>query len=70
MGCSSTKHGSFNVEQEYKTKKLTMPEGYEYENEFEKEAFMMINLLRFEPKRFIAHVKQMRSKSLQNLLHI
>ena len=63
MGCSATKSGSsYNVEHEYKAKKLPMPDGTEYENEFEKEAFMMINLMRHEPKHFIAHIKEMKGK--------
>ena len=64
MGCSSTKGSSFNVEQEYKAKKLHVPDASEYENEFEKEAFLMINLVRHEPKRFIAHVKEMKGKTI------
>lgn len=54
MGCSGAKPQRFNVEQEYKNRELPIPDGKEYENNFEKEVFMTINLLRKEPKFFIA----------------
>ena len=63
MGCSSTKPPAFNVDQEYKNQKLAVPEATEYENDFEKEAFMTLNLLRHDPKLFIPHVKEMKGIS-------
>jgi hypothetical protein len=53
MGCSSDKEGRVNVEELYRTKGLPMPEALEYENNFEKEAYMAINLIRNEPAIFI-----------------
>ena len=57
MGCSQTRPPTYNVIHEYTHAKLTVPNSTEYENDFEKEAFMMINLIRHEPKKFITHVK-------------
>lgn len=63
MGCSESRPPTFNVIHEYTQVKLTVPNNTEYENDFEKEAFMMINLIRHEPKKFVTHVKLMKSKS-------
>lgn len=54
MGCASDKEGRINVEEVYGTKGLPMPEALEYENNFEKESYMAINLIRNDPKIFIA----------------
>ena len=43
-------------------KKLPVPEPSMYENEFEKEAFMTINLIRNCPKEFIPFVKEIKGK--------
>jgi hypothetical protein len=63
MGCAQTRPPTYNVVHEYTQAKLTVPENSEYENEFEKEAFMMINLIRHEPKKFITQIKMVKSKS-------
>ena len=57
MGCSATKAGTFNVELEYRKRKLLVPEATEYENDFEKEAYMVVNILRNDPKLFIPLIK-------------
>ena len=56
MGCTSTKESVVTIEQAYKEKKLPMPEPTDYENEFEKIAYMTINLIREDPKSFIKKV--------------
>lgn len=61
MGCTQEKQSRFNVEQEYRNRDLPMPDSKEYENNFEKEAFMTINLLRVDPKLFIPQVKDIKS---------
>ena len=53
MGCSSDKETKVNVEELYLSKGLPMPEALEYENNFEREAYMSINLIRNEPKTFL-----------------
>ena len=62
MGCENSKKPTFIVEQEYKMKKLPVPDPSMYENEFEKEAFMTINLIRNCPKEFIPFVKEIKGK--------
>ena len=62
MGCSSGKPDAFNIETEYRGKSLPMPEGTQFENEFEREAFMAINLLRVDPKVLIPLLKGVKSK--------
>jgi len=62
MGCSQQRPVSFNVDHEYRNAKLPVPESTEYENDFEKEAYMMINLIRHEPKKFVTSVREMKSK--------
>ena len=53
MGCGSSKSNGINIEEEYTKKGLPLPETLEYENNFEKEAYMTMNLLRNDPKFFI-----------------
>ena len=62
MGCESSKQLAYNVEQEYKMNKLPMPECRLFENQFEKEAFMAINLIRNSPKSFVQFVKEIKCK--------
>ena len=40
-----------------------MPDAKEYENNFEKEAYMTINLIRVDPKMFVPHIKDIRSRT-------
>ena len=62
MGCAAAKP-SLNLDQEYKTLNLPMPDATAYENDFEKEAFMTLNLLRHNPKKFIPNIKELKSNS-------
>lgn len=53
MGCKNAKPDSFNIETEFRNKNLIMPDPTQLENEFEREAYMAINLLRADPKLLI-----------------
>ncbi len=50
MGCKSSKPDTFNIETEYRQLNLPAPDSKAFENEFEKEAFMTVNVLRANPK--------------------
>ena len=62
MGCTAAKPGIMNVELEYRNRHLPIPEATEYENDFEKEAYMTINILRNDPKFFIPLVRRLKGK--------
>ena len=62
MGCESSKPNTFNIEEEYRKKNLPMPDSAMFEDEFEKEAFMTINVLRTDPKMLISHIKTIKGK--------
>ena len=70
MGCSSNKEQRLNVEAIYTQKNLPLPDQNLYENSFEKEAFMTINLFRHEPKLFIPLIREVKSKWLRLRLRI
>jgi len=51
MGCSSSKPDQgFDLQGEYAKKNLPVPEQGTYENEFEKEAYQVVNLIRADTK--------------------
>ena len=51
MGCSSNKPDQgFDLQAEYAKKNLPAPEQGTFENEFEKEAYLVVNLIRADPK--------------------
>jgi hypothetical protein len=62
MGCAANKPAQFNIEEEYKNKNLPIPEGNELENDFEKKAFMTINLIRHDPKFFLPMLRGIKGK--------
>lgn len=62
MGCKSAKPDTFNIETEYRKKNLPMPDPTSFENEFEREAFMTINVLRTDPKALIPEIRIIKSK--------
>ena len=66
MGCSNTKEApQGTLLEQYSSAGLTQPWSGEYENEFEKQIFMAINLCRHDPKRFGPHVRSVyRSHAL------
>jgi len=57
MGCKATTNKSFNIEEEYKRQNLPMPDPSICQNDFEKEAFMTINLIRMDPLLMIPKIK-------------
>ena len=62
MGCQQSHNtGGFQLQLEYDRLKLTMPEATIYQNEFEKEVFMTINIIRAEPKAMIPYVRSLKS---------
>ena len=67
MGCSQGKQSKYSVEVEYRNKALPLPDASEYENDFEKEMFMTICLLRLDPKIFIPQIKVVKSISFFTL---
>ena len=61
MGCSSSKpNQGFDLQGEYAKKNLPVPEQGSYENEFEKEAYQVVNLLRADPKAMIPALKDVK----------
>ena len=50
-----------NMELKYKDARLPHPEVAGYKNGFEKEFFMVVNLLRSNPDSFVPHVKSYAS---------
>ncbi|CDW89154.1 UNKNOWN [Stylonychia lemnae] len=59
MGNSIEKEG-FNLEQEFREAGLGEIDPYVFENQFEKEVYMSINLIRSNPKRFIKHFEHVK----------
>ena len=43
---------------------LNQPFSVDYQNEFEKDLFFAINMLRFNPKSFVPHVQRVHTKGL------
>ena len=67
MGCGSSKEGTQDaktIQVRYQEAGLTQPFSDDYENNFEKEVFMAINLLRHSPRSFIPHVQRVHQKGL------
>ena len=52
----------FNVETEYRSHGLPLPGPYDLENQFERECFMSINLIRSNPQRFVPHIAAVAGK--------
>ncbi len=67
MGCKSAKPDTFNIETEYRNTDLPMPDAKAFENDFEKEAFMTINVLRVNPRSLIPQIKIVKGKSIHFL---
>lgn len=66
MGCTSSTEPKKTIQYSYAEKNLPMPDPSEYENEFEKVAYMTINLIRHDPKTFIPKVMEVKSKLFKN----
>lgn len=50
-----------NIDQTYRTKNLPLPEPTDYENDFEREAFQTVNLIRNDPKYLIPQLRLVKS---------
>lgn len=64
MGCSSSAHEGYCLVTDYKRRGLPEPDPKLYQNDFEKEAYMTINLLRVDPKSMIPQVKAFKKHKL------
>ena len=60
MGCGNSKN-SFNIEVEYGQRNLPQPDPHAYQNEFERHAYITINLLRNDPKLLIPSIKAIKN---------
>ena len=58
MGCSSSDPAKPTVGEEYAKLNMMQPQFSDYENDFEKQLFFAINLLRNQPKNFVTSVKE------------
>lgn len=59
MGCTKSQEApQGTLLEQYAAANLTQPWSGEYENNFEKEIYMAINLCRFDPKRFAPHIRK------------
>ena len=58
MGCSSSDPAQPTLGEEYAKLNMVQPQFSDYENDFEKQCFFAINLLRHQPKSFITSVKE------------
>ena len=60
MGCKNTTPAlpQGTLLEQYNAKQLPQPWGSDYENNFEKEIFMAINLCRHDPKGFVPYVRE------------
>jgi hypothetical protein len=62
MGCGSSKEVVvIDLNEESKKRNLPVPDPKFYENEFEKDIFITINLIRTEPKLLIPYIKNIKS---------
>ena len=62
MGCGASKPQGFNIEEEFRKSNWPMPDAKTFESEFEKEAWLTVNVLRANPKALIGHIKDVKSK--------
>ena len=60
MGCKNTKEAGPNgtLLEQYHQTGLPQPWAGDYENDFEKQIYMAVNLVRHDPKRFIPAVRE------------
>ena len=66
MGCTAEKEkvDVRPLEVRYKAAGYAVPFSCDYENDFEKQIFYAINMLRAKPKTFVTHVQRVHQKSL------
>ena len=65
MGCANAKPEGFNIEEEFIKSSWPMPDAKVFENEFEKEAWLTVNVLRSNPKVLIPQLKEVKSKYMK-----
>ena len=58
MGCKQDKPAQGTLLEQYHEAGLPQPWSSDFENNFEKEIYMGINLCRHDPKRFVPHIRQ------------
>ena len=59
---TSRKPEGFSIEEEFIKSSWPMPDAKVFENEFEKEAWLTVNVLRSNPKVLIPQLKEVKSK--------
>ena len=64
MGCGATKEVQEPLAVRYSKTKMPQPYSSDYENEFEKELFFAINMLRSNPRGYIPEVQRVYQKNL------
>ena len=65
MGCANAKPEGFSIEEEFIKSSWPMPDAKVFENEFEKEAWLTVNVLRSNPKVLIPQLKEVKSKYMK-----
>ena len=61
MGCNASKEGSFDLYDAFKKSGMSEPWSGQYENQFEKDFFMALNLFRFSPGKCSVFIKDLRT---------
>ena len=60
MGCSNSKADNFELYDEVQQAGLSQPWSNQYENQFEKDLFMAMNLFRYVPSKWIGFVRDVK----------
>ena len=63
MGCGASKQTEFNLSEEFKTTGMMQPWSEQYENEFEKQVYMAVNIFRSNPPRWVPIIKETYDKN-------
>ena len=65
MGCTKSQEApQGTLLEQYCAANLRQPDSGDYENEFEKQIYMAINLCRFDPKRMVPHVRKVYRENI------
>lgn len=65
MGCAKSQEApQGTLLEQYSAAGLKHPYSGEFENDFEKQIYMAINLCRFDPKRFVPHVRKVYRENI------
>jgi hypothetical protein len=60
MGCKSSRDGCLCLHEDYQRRALPIPGPSTYQNEFEKEVYMMVNLIRADPKGMVPRLRKIK----------